>query len=109
MDLIPEKENYYVLIKICNNTDLDLVNNKVQVVGIFSSRENAEMKITNSIAQACNNLNPKYIIQGPFSLDRPSSNILRPNPIPHPDIFSPDIFKPENYSSKYFSSRYFPH
>ena len=31
-----DSKNYYVLIKINNNIDIDLVNNKVQVIGIFS-------------------------------------------------------------------------
>ena len=98
MDFInlDKAENYYVLIKINNNTDLDTVNNKVQVIGIFSSRKNAEENITNSSLQLNNNLNPKYIIQGPFTIDNSRSDILNqilmPNPIPHPDIFNPDIF-----------------
>ena len=92
-----EIEKYYVLIKINNNTDLAIVNNMVQVIGIFSSKKDAEEKI-NSLSLS--NLNPKYIIQGPFSVDKSTFNtfsynprpILIPNPIPNPDIFNPDIF-----------------
>jgi len=89
-------ENYYVLIKINNNMDLDITNNKVQVIGIFSSKKNAEEKINNSSLQLNNNHNPKYIIQGPFTVDNSRSDILNqiltPNLIQHPDIFNPDIF-----------------
>ena len=109
---------YYVLIKINNNIDLDLVNNKVQVIGIFTSWKNAEKKImfldkNNSINIPFDNINPKYTIQGPFIINKqyieklpviPENNInLRPssNPIiipskdvfPDNDIFPDDIFK----------------
>jgi hypothetical protein len=86
---------------INNNIDLDLVNNKVQVIGIYSSKENAEIKINKLLVPISNNLTPKYIIQGPFIPDNISSasrpiprSIPRPIPTPHPDIFNPDIFEP---------------
>jgi hypothetical protein len=107
-----DAENYYVLIKINNNTDLELelVNNKVHVIGIFSSRIHAEEKINSlSLSVALSNVNPNYIIQGPFSIDMPISHItnqnLAPlplqiplqiplqNPRPNHDMFNPHTFR----------------
>ena len=98
-----QTKNYYVLIKINNNTDLDLVNNKVQVIGIYSSRENAEIKINNLLTDISNNLNPKYIIHGPFTPDM-STSIIRSNPrlMPDPDIFNPDIYNSYIYNPDLF-------
>ena len=61
--------NYYVLIKINNNMELNILDNPAQVIGIFSSRVNAEEKINNLLSQHININFPKYIIQGPFSID----------------------------------------
>ena len=91
-----ESENYYILIMINNNVDLNLINSRVQVIGIFSSKQNAEIKM-NNLLQLGNNLNPTYTIQGPFTINNLEYNSRRPNsiPHPHPDIFHPDIFKLE--------------
>ena len=35
------------LIQINNNVDLNLINSRVQVIGIFSSKQNAEIKMNN--------------------------------------------------------------
>jgi len=78
-----DSKNYYVLIKINNNIDIDLVNNKVQVIGIFSSRRLAEEKINGlSLSIALSNLIPKYIIQGPFSIDKPQSDTINSTLLP---------------------------
>ena len=96
--------SYYVLIKINNNQDLDLVNNKIQVIGIFSSRKNAEEKIKDL---SLSNLDPKYIIQGPFTIDKPKSDIINqillPNPRPNPDIYNPDIYNPDIFYPNRFN------
>ena len=71
MDFINREKisNYYILIKINHNMDLNIVDNAAQVIGIFSSRLNAEEKINNLLSQNININFPKYIIQGPFSID----------------------------------------
>ena len=69
-----ESDNYYVLIMINNNVDLNLINNRVQVIGIFSSKQNAEIKM-NNLLQLGNNLNPKYTIQGPFTINNLESKL----------------------------------
>ena len=77
---------YYVLIKINNNIDLDLVNNNVQVVGIFTSWRSAEERIPDNVNISENNINPKYIVQGPFNVDNSSYNKLKLPIIPENDI-----------------------
>ena len=112
-----ETNNYYILIKTNNDIDLDISNNQVQVIGIFSSKKNAEEKRLSYLD--CTQTH-NYIIQGPFSIDKNGldivnpiprySSIHRPGPTPrssptlHPDIYNRDIF-PDQESYIWFKQR----
>ena len=74
------------------------------LLAFFSSKRNAEEKINSlSLSRSLSNLNPKYIIQGPFSIDTSTFNTFNPNSIQNPDIFNPDIFNPDIFNPDIFN------
>jgi len=73
-------ENYYILFMV-DNTHENILDNRVEVMGIYSSKEAANSKLNSLPSQVSNNYNnSKYMskffqIQGPFTVDKPIYNL----------------------------------